>query len=533
VDTQKTSLKLASKLGIAQECLSIYEKLSAGTPWTKNISVEEGISTYQNNNINTEGVVLLPLLPLDNILAYRTFILAHLFRYNGYEPAILCENMDSGTIKDGDVDLEKKKYLLNWYMNNFNIKCQNVTHISQKHYPKKELVEENINNLRNINYRGSDISGPALATLRRYLKRHSIDLDNENIRKKYISLIKEGIAIANATHSIVEKNDVDICLSYNTYYIYGRLPLDICHNKGINSYTQETGYSKGKLIFGNAGNRQFSGRFINNNLVNEFLNENFSESKEQEINALMKKRQEGRSAKVNYNKDTNGGITTRKDQLVGIFSHLPWDGALEPEGATYSNFYYWLEETLNICEYVNDTEFVLKIHPAERIRGTNESVTDWLDNKYTQLPENITILESDTDVNTYDLINDMDAGLVYASTVGLEAAFNGTPVVVGGNPPYKGFGITYDPEKKSRYEELVRDIHNITFSQERELRAKKFAYLFFISNQIHFPYLENFTNNEPIKLTHTDIVRNHNSINNAVNQMIMGQEVIKEHRFWK
>ena len=48
-------------------------------------------------------------------------------------------------------------------------------------------------------------------------------------------------------------------------------------------------------------------------------------------------------------------------------------------------------------------------------------------------------------VNTYDLIAAADVGLVYTTTVGLEMAMCGIPVIVVGDTHYRERGFTNDP----------------------------------------------------------------------------------------
>jgi lipid A disaccharide synthetase len=63
-----------------------------------------------------------------------------------------------------------------------------------------------------------------------------------------------------------------------------------------------------------------------------------------------------------------------------------------------------------------------------------------------ELPEYIRVISPEEKTNTYDLIAAADLGLVYTTTVGLEIAMSGVPVIVAGETHYRNKGFTLDPE---------------------------------------------------------------------------------------
>jgi lipid A disaccharide synthetase len=62
------------------------------------------------------------------------------------------------------------------------------------------------------------------------------------------------------------------------------------------------------------------------------------------------------------------------------------------------------------------------------------------------MPENIRLLPANANVNTYDLVQAADAGLVFTTTVGMEMAMSGLPVIVAGQTHYRGKGFTLDAD---------------------------------------------------------------------------------------
>ncbi len=72
-----------------------------------------------------------------------------------------------------------------------------------------------------------------------------------------------------------------------------------------------------------------------------------------------------------------------------------------------------------------------------------------------ELPEYIHVIHPEEKINTYDLVDITDIGLVYTTTVGLEMALKGIPVVVAGKTHYRDRGFTDDPNSWVEYFKLL------------------------------------------------------------------------------
>jgi hypothetical protein len=83
-------------------------------------------------------------------------------------------------------------------------------------------------------------------------------------------------------------------------------------------------------------------------------------------------------------------------------------------------------------------------------------------------------------------------GLAYTTTVGLEMAMRGVPVIVAGRTHFRGRGFTLDPANWDQYyESLDRlleapDRHQL--SPEQVEAAWTYAYLFFFKYPFDFPW---------------------------------------------
>ncbi len=152
----------------------------------------------------------------------------------------------------------------------------------------------------------------------------------------------------------------------------------------------------------------------------------------------------------------------------------------------------WLEKT--ILYFKNHPEFqaVIRIHPGELMQGWGVSVYTVLTEIFPTLPENIRLIPNDAKVNSYDLAAIADLGLVYTTTMGMEIAMSGRPVMVVGNTHYRGKGFTLDPQNWDAYfsllESVLRSPEAFKPTHEQVELAWRYAYRFFFEYPLPFPW---------------------------------------------
>lgn len=150
----------------------------------------------------------------------------------------------------------------------------------------------------------------------------------------------------------------------------------------------------------------------------------------------------------------------------------------------------WLSVTAKIFESPDGGQLVVRVHPGEML-GAGHPSTEIVRTALPDLPPHVLLVGPDSDINTYDLIELADLGLVYTSTAGLEMAMAGIPVIVAGDTHYRGKGFTTDPGSAEDY--LVAVERALASGKERldevvrEL-AVRYAYRFFYEYPFPFPW---------------------------------------------
>ena len=158
----------------------------------------------------------------------------------------------------------------------------------------------------------------------------------------------------------------------------------------------------------------------------------------------------------------------------------------------------WLERTVQIFAGRPDVQLVVRIHPGERYT-TGPSVAQVVRQALPDMPAHIRLVEALDPVNTYDLLEIADLGLAYTTTVGMEMAMSGVPVIVAGKTHYRGKGFTLDPDSWQSYQDLLErclaDPDAYRPTREQVKLAWQYAYRFFFEYPCSFPWhLLNFWN---------------------------------------
>ena len=157
----------------------------------------------------------------------------------------------------------------------------------------------------------------------------------------------------------------------------------------------------------------------------------------------------------------------------------------------------WITKTVQYFARRPDVQLVVRIHPGEKIVPQAKSMGTVVREALSEIPRHIHLIGALDNVNTYDLIEIADLGLAYTTTVGVETAMNGIPVISCGQTHYRGRGFTFDPTSWQEYfsmlETVLADLPAHRLSEGQIAKAWNYAYRFFFEYPRPFPWrLMNF-----------------------------------------
>jgi len=151
----------------------------------------------------------------------------------------------------------------------------------------------------------------------------------------------------------------------------------------------------------------------------------------------------------------------------------------------------WIFRTVQYFVSRPEVQLVIRVHPGERlIKGP--SMVEVIQRAAPDNPANIHVIAAADKTNTYDLMGLADFGLAYTTTVGLEMAMRGIPVIVAGQTHFRRRGFTLDPGSWEEYyvtlDRLLADPARHRLSAKQKRAAWNYAYRFFFEYPFDFPW---------------------------------------------
>ncbi|HZW02613.1 MAG TPA: hypothetical protein VFF68_01700 [Anaerolineaceae bacterium] len=168
-------------------------------------------------------------------------------------------------------------------------------------------------------------------------------------------------------------------------------------------------------------------------------------------------------------------------QIVPVFTNVIFDTSQEHANVVFANMFAWLEQVLAIIRAHPDTLFVLRAHPDELRPGkaSRESVGDWARrNRIAELP-NVVFVDSNEYLSSYELIQRSKFVMVYNSTIGLEAAIMGAPVLCAGKARFTQVPTVFFPPTPETHRQQAEDFlaaETIDVPAAFRTNARKFLY---------------------------------------------------------
>jgi capsule polysaccharide export protein KpsC/LpsZ len=151
----------------------------------------------------------------------------------------------------------------------------------------------------------------------------------------------------------------------------------------------------------------------------------------------------------------------------------------------------WLAQVVRHLAQSPAVQLIIRVHPGELLGAGHPSI-EIVQAELPQLPPHVIVVPPESKVNTYDLIGLAQVGMVYTSTVGLEMAMSGLPVIVAGQTHYRGKGFTVDPSTLPAFFAAVDSIlhtprERAVVKAQVEL-AQRYAYRYFFEYPFRFPW---------------------------------------------
>lgn len=186
------------------------------------------------------------------------------------------------------------------------------------------------------------------------------------------------------------------------------------------------------------------------------------------------------------------GLAPNKPYIL-ICTNVPYDAGYYQFTTLFPSMKAWLLETVAFLLESTSCEIVVRIHPGEAMHYSGKEYS--LDNLAAAGLvglQRVRIVGPKDPVNSYPLMANCQAGVVFSSTTGIEMAMMGRPVIVGSDVYFARRGFTQDCPSREIYFDALRKYGSLPMRVADDTQAaEKAALLYFIVHfalQLPYPY---------------------------------------------
>jgi hypothetical protein len=182
--------------------------------------------------------------------------------------------------------------------------------------------------------------------------------------------------------------------------------------------------------------------------------------------------------------------------IVACFPNMLRDTLAFDRDIGFATQLDWLISMVHYAEKRPELNLIVRAHPAERVLPEKYAkynrffVGDEIRRAFPTLPANVHLIEGDSPINTYTLIDEAQVICVYSSTVGLECALDGRLTCLLGDVHYRSKGFTQDIEKPEQLWSFLDNgpTYPRNISSEQQELAWRYAYLWRFRHPTVMPF---------------------------------------------
>ncbi|MBL8099377.1 MAG: hypothetical protein JNK81_09355 [Anaerolineales bacterium] len=350
----------------------------------------------------------------------------------------------------------------------------------------------------------ADIEEISLWDAQYTLMREEVNMQDPSDKDLYDLRIKRNTFAAQAIYEYLQTNKPDVVLIPNGLILEMGIVFRMARHLNIDAVTYEFNDQREQIwLAQNSSIMQQDTDYLVNERCNLPVTDEMFERVADLENARRGARVWGKSKRLWQYVSSQGADETRKAlnldsrPVVMLAANVLGDSLTLGRDIFASSMTEWITKTVQYFAKRNDVQLVIRVHPGEKLVPQAKSMGTVVKEALPELPSHIHVIGALDSINTYDLIEIADVGLAYTTTVGLETAMNGRPVISCGQTHYRGRGFTLDPNSWDEYystlEKVLSDIPAHRLNEKQIEFAWNYAYRFFFEYPQPFPWrLMNF-----------------------------------------
>ena len=314
--------------------------------------------------------------------------------------------------------------------------------------------------LETLTHKGIPLGALTLPSLRWTLRRHHLQ-DDEPTRFLFRQFILSAYRIVTEFSALLDKVKPQAVVVFNGIAYPEASARWAAEQRGIRTITHEVAHQPMTAFFSHGEVTAYPV-----DIPDDFQ---LTDAQNAQLNAYLTKRFKGdfTMAGVQFWPEMKGleGALAEKiahfQQMVPVFTNVIFDTSQMHANTLFPHMFAWLDQVKEIAEAHPDTLFVIRAHPDETRPGkaSVETVAAWVVDSGTGTLPNVVFIPPNEFVSSYALIEQAKFSMVYNSTIGLEAALMGKPVLNGGKARYTQVECVFLPanaeEHRTKANELL------------------------------------------------------------------------------
>lgn len=369
--------------------------------------------------------------------------------------------------------------------------------LEPRDYPElaEAIAELSIDSLAKFTHQEVLLGTWALNSLRWMLRRHNLE-DNTSTRAFFRAFILSAWNVYRQFSDLLESEAPQAAVLFNGMFFPEAAARHACRVKGVRVITHEVGLRPLSAFF-TAGEATAYPMTIDPSFQ-------LDDEMEKQLDAYLSARFRGEFTMAGIRfwpemKNLDPLLIKKIEtftKLVPVFTNVIFDTSQVHANTLFEDMFAWLENLKAKALSHPEVLFVIRAHPDEGRAGkeSRESVAAWILRSGLSQLENVVFIDSGEYINSYELIRRAHLVMVYNSTIGLEAALLGKPVLAGGKARFTQLETSYYPASPDEYNELLERLlaaDPLETPPEFTRNARRFLYYQLFATSLDFnDYLE-------------------------------------------
>ncbi|MCB0653609.1 MAG: hypothetical protein KDC85_20190 [Saprospiraceae bacterium] len=357
-----------------------------------------------------------------------------------------------------------------------------------------ETLGGNLDNIFAFEKDGIRIGEMVKGTMYRYYKSLTFDDDALQVGKDFLhTALVNYYEIAKRTGA----KKYDYVLFSHGIYVTWEPVMEYCKKENIDFISYDRAKTKNTV---NINFNQVAPDWSFDQAWERFSDRRLTSEEERLVEKYLKDRELQSNDVYSYNfSERENDIRELKTMLkipldtrvITVFTNLIWDAANVARDLAFESAFECLTHTIEHYKNREDVHVVLRAHPAEKVLGTKERYGDLLRQYYgNDFPQNVTIIDPEMAINSFSVIDISDIGVVNTSTIGLEFALSGKPVLLISETHYRNKGFTFDVNSRKEYFSVMEDLlMNPKLKDSQIDLARKYFFIMMFKYQHKTPLL--------------------------------------------